>query len=297
MPLALLLAGCLACATSVLWIKLSAIEPVLLTALRLSLAAALLAPWAVRDWRRRRDELNLSHLRDVAIPAVALLLHFITWIYGIRLTLATNGTLIVNLTPLATPFLLAALSHERVTPREWAATALAMGGLAILFASDFHLTPDTLWGDVVCLASMLLLATYLVLAKRFRHHPTTLLYVTPLYAIAGAIGLALSPLARSTTPVDWRQEWLWVALLVLLPTVLGHSLINQAMRSMRGQLVSVINMSQFVFAGLMAWAALGERPTVAFYPAAALVAAAGVLVAAPRRRPGKPAPFAPEAEG
>lgn len=297
LPLLALLAGCFACSTSVLWIKLSSLEPMLLTAVRLTLSAVVLGPFALVDWRRRRAEMNWSHLRDVAIPGVVLLLHFVTWIYGIRLTLASNGTLIVNLTPLATPYLLAALSNERVTAREWVATGLAVGGLAILFAADFHLSAETVWGDVVCFVSMVLLAVYLVLAKRFRHHPTTLLYVTPLYAIAGVAALAITPLVGSGRSVDWGAEWPWVAAIVLIPTVLGHSLMNRAMRDMRGQLVSVINMSQFVFAGVLAWAFLDEDPTTAFYLAAVLVAAAGVVAALPGRRPAELVSLRPEAEG
>lgn len=274
-----LLVGCFACATSVLWIKFSTLEPVLLSGLRLELAALVLAPWAIRDWRRHRDRLDWSHVRDAAIPGVLLALHFITWIYGVRLTLASNGTLIVNLTPLATTFLLAALAGERVSRRETVGTALALVGLAILFFADFRLSGGTLWGDLVCVVAMVLLAAYLTLARRFRHHPTTLLYVTPLYAIAGLVALALAPFTWEGKPITWWDEALWVSLLVLLPTVVGHSLMNGAMRTLRGQVVSVVNMSQFIFAGLMAWPALGERPGAPFYVAAIFVLAAGFVVA------------------
>ncbi|TWT99891.1 EamA-like transporter family protein [Botrimarina colliarenosi] len=279
MPYLALLAGCLACSTSVLWIKLSHVDPVLLTGLRLAIAATALAPWAVRDWRRHRAELNWTHLRDSALPGLVLAVHFFSWIYGARLTLATNGSLIVNLTPIATPFLLAALSSERVTRREVIATLLAATGLLILFVTDFRLSAETFYGDVVCLGSMVLFALYLVLGRKFRHHPTTMLYVTPLYAIAAAASFGVAALVGSPWPTDWRAEAPWVLLLALLPTIIGHSLLNRAMRQMRGQVVAVVNMSQFVFAGMFAWMALGERPHAAFYPAAFLVVAAGVVAA------------------
>jgi len=280
-PLALvwLLAGCLACATSVLWIKLSSVDPIVLTGLRLALAAAALAPFALRDWRRRPGQMNWTHLRDSAVPGLVLAVHFFSWIYGARLTLATNGSLVVNLTPIATPFLLAAISAERVTRREVVATMLAGLGLAILFASDYRLSPETLWGDLVCFASMLLFAVYLVLARRFRHHPTTLLYVTPLYAVAAVASFLVAAGVGSEWPSDWRAEAPWVLLLALLPTIIGHSLLNRAMRHLRGQVVAVVNMSQFVFAGVLAWIVLGERPQGAFYAAAALVVLAGMVAA------------------
>ncbi|QDV76842.1 DMT family transporter [Botrimarina mediterranea] len=284
MPHLALLAGCLACSTSVLWIKLSHVEPVLLTGLRLAIAALFLSPWAFRDWRRHRAQLNWTHLRDSAIPGLVLTAHFISWINGARMTLATNGSLVVNLTPIATPFLLAALSGERVTRREIAATLLASVGLAIMFVADYRLAPETFYGDLVCFGSMLLFALYLVLGRKFRHHPTTMLYVTPLYAFAALAALIIAPLVGERWPSDWQAEAPWVLLLALLPTIIGHSLLNQAMRVLRGQVVAIVNMSQFLFAGLLAWAVLGEQPAAPFYAAALFVVTAGAVAAGADRR-------------
>ncbi|QDT67394.1 EamA-like transporter family protein [Planctomycetes bacterium MalM25] len=279
-----LLIGIVACSTSVLWIKLSNVDPILLTALRLVIAVTLLSPFAWRDWRRHRAGLGWRHLRDAAIPGVVFAVHVITWNLGVRMTLASNGAMIVNLTPIATPFLLLLLLGERVNRREVYATLLGLAGLAVLFVSDYRVSPQTLLGDLICFGSMLLMAVYLVLGRKFRHHPTNLLYVTPLYATASAVAFAATPAAEPlglidpAAPLDWRAEAPWVLLLALLPTIVGHSLINNAMRSLRGQVVSVLNMLQFLFAGVLAWAFLNERPEPAFYGAAALVLAAGIVV-------------------
>lgn len=262
---------------------MSNVDPLMLTGLRLAIAAIALGPLAIRDWRRHRAELNWSHLRDCVFPALAMSAHFVSWIFAARLTLASNGSLIVNLTPIVTPFLLALISSERVTNREILATLTAAVGLAMLFVADYRHSSDTFLGDVLCFVSMLLFAVYLVLGRKFRHHPTTLLYVTPLYAIASIVTFALSPVLGSlfgpSQMKGFWQEAPWVLLLALLPTIIGHSLLNQAMRCLRGQVVAVVNMSQFVFAGLLGWLVLGEQPGVTFYPAAFLVVLAGLIAA------------------
>lgn len=278
MPLLTLLIGVVACATSVIWIKFSAVDPVLLTGLRLVIAALILAPLALRDWRRHRQRLTWGHLRDSAIPGLVLTAHFVSWMAGARMTLATNGSLVVNMSPIVMPFLLAALLGERVTRREIAATVVAAAGLAVLFVSDYRLSSETLTGDLICFASMLMMALYLALGRKFRHHPTNLLYVTPLYGVAGLAALALTPWLSSWRSVDWRAEWPWVALLALAPTIVGHSLLLGALRHFRGQVVAVVSMTQFVFAGVMAWLALGERPEPPFYVASALILSAGLIV-------------------
>ena len=284
MPYLALLAGCLACSTSVLWIKLSHVDAVLLSGLRLAIAALFLSPWAFRDWRRHRAQLNWTHLRDSAIPGLALIAHFITWVYGARMTLATNGSLVVNLTPIATPFLLAMLSGEKVTRREIVATLVATMGLAIMFVADYRLSTETFYGDLVCFGSMILFAVYLVLGRKFRHHPTTMLYVTPLYAFAALAAFIVAPLVGDRWPSDWQAEAKWVLLLAFVPTIIGHSLLNQAMRVLRGQVVAILNMSQVVFAGFLAWAILGERPDETFYAAAVFVVIACAIAAGAGRR-------------
>lgn len=296
MPLLWLLIGVLSCSTSVIWVKFSTVDPVLLTGMRLAIAALLLSPFAWRDWRKHRAEMSWSHLRDSAIPGVVLAAHFSLWMIAARMTLASHGVLIVNLTPLVTPFLLAITVGERINRRELLATLLAGVGLGVLFASDYRLSAEHFRGDLLCLCAMGLLALYLVLGRKFRHHPTNLLYVAPMYGVASLAAFATAPWLADPAPIDWRAETPWILLIVLLPTILGHSLLNQSMRHFRGQVVSLVNMLQFVSAGLLAWWTLGEQPSSEFYFAALLIVAAGVIVVRPPGKPDGPPGEAPIAD-
>jgi len=273
----LLLLGVLACSTSVIFIKLSAVDPVLLSALRLVIAAVVLLPLYIRDFRRHRAEMNWRHLRDSAIPGLALAAHFVTWIMGARMTPAANSSLIVNLVPVVMPLFLWVFVRERLRRSEVLATAIAAVGLAGLMAADFRISGKHFEGDLVCFVSMLLFAAYMALARRYRHHPTVWLYIVPLYAAAAAVAFAVSPWLAKRAPIDWAAEWPWVVALGIVPTVIGHSLFNNAMRYLRGQVVSLMVMSQFVFAGLLAYLLLSETPDWTFYPVSAVVVLACVL--------------------
>ncbi|MEM6798984.1 MAG: DMT family transporter [Planctomycetota bacterium] len=279
MQILLLLLGVFACSTSVIFIKKSGVDPILLSGLRLAVAVVLLSPAFLRDWWRHRAELNWRLVRDSAIPGAVLALHFITWIAGARLTPAANSTLIVNIVPVVMPPLLWLLTRERITKREALATVVATIGLAVLFVSDFQLNEQHFRGDAVCFGSMLLLAVYLALAKKFRHHPTIWLYLVPLYASASLLCLIAAAPRTDLQSIDWAYEWPWVLALGLVPTVIGHSLLNNAMRKLRGQLVSIAVMGQFVVAGLLAYPFLGELPDLSFYPASLAIVVAGVIAA------------------
>ena len=276
-----LFVGVVACASSVIWIKLCSIDPIQLTGLRLILATAILSPFAIHDWRKHRDDLNWRHLRDAAVPGVVLVAHFITWIMGARMTLAANGSLLVNLSPIVTPFLLFLIVGERVNRKEILATLFAFLGLVILFVSDYQLMPEHLAGDAMCLTSMLLAALYLTLGRKFRHHPTNWLYVVPMFGSAGLIAIAISLLFTDWSTLQWQTEYKWIAAIVLIPTILGHSSVMYAMRHIRGQIVTILNMTQFILAAALAWVFLSETPSTAFFPAAFFLMVAGVLATWP----------------
>ena len=274
----ILCVGLLACSTSVIFIKLTTMHPVLLSAFRLAVAVVVLLPLYMRDARRLDDGPALPRLLRTIVPGLLLGMHFVTWIIGARMTPVVNSTLIVNMVPMVTPALLLVFVSERVNRREWLGTMIAIGGASLLCLHDYRFAPKNFAGDAMCFGSMLLFAGYMVLGRRNRDFPSIWLYVVPVYFWAGLACFAASfafvdPFAGGHTG---RELWL-ATCLGLVPTVIGHSAMNHSLKHFRGQLVSVASLSQTILAGILAFLLLSEVPHVLFYPAALMVAA-GVAV-------------------
>ncbi|QDU72158.1 DMT family transporter [Mucisphaera calidilacus] len=270
--------GVYACSTAVILIKASEMHALWLSAGRLLLAALFLLPlwWSERAARAEPGR-SPAFWRTSMLPGLFLAIHFITWIIGARLTPAANSTLIVNLVPLVSPLLLLALVGERVTWRETLGTVLALGGVVFMVWDDFGVSGDHFLGDLSCFFSMIMLAAYLVLGRKYREAIGLWSYVVPLYGFAGLICLGVAVVARAELPVLTLREAALLLGLAVVPTIVGHSLLNVAMRRMRGQIVSIANTGQCFFAGVMAWVLFGEVPTVALYVAAGCVLT-GILI-------------------
>lgn len=75
--------------------------------------------------------------------------------------------------------------------------------------------------------------------------------------------------------------------LAVLPTIIGHSLINYSMRHFRGQVVSLCNVGLFLFPAVLAYFLFQEAPPLIFYAASAVVVAgiATVVFSAPSAPP------------
>lgn len=275
--MALLMLGVFCCSTAVIMIKASTVHPVLLAGYRLTAAALLLSPLFIRAFRQHRGVYTRQHFVRTILPAGLLALHFITWVVGARATLAANASLIVNLTPIVMPFILFMSLRERVHRGEIVGTAIAMTGVLLLAGGDYTAQPEHLFGDAVCFGSMLFFAVYLVLARRNRDVPSLWLYITPLYAMAGLFCFALAPLFTSPWQVFAPREYLLLLGLALIPTIAGHGLLNHSMRHLRGQVVSICNLHQFVFAGILGFIFFREAPPWTYYPACALIVCGAVV--------------------
>lgn len=288
MPLQLLFLvfGVFACSTAVIMIKYSTEHAVLLSSYRQLVAALVLTPLFIRDLRRYRDRFGWRQIARTIPPGLLLGIHFITWIIAARMTTAGNASLIVNLVPVVMPFLLVAVVGERINKGEIAGTVAALAGLVLLTAADYRISRDYFWGDILCFGSMLFFAGYLVLARKNRRiFPTMWLYVVPLYYVGGIFCFGVALFQVNPIKPYTARNLLMILGLGIIPTVIGHSTLNYALKHLRGQIVGIVNMGQFLFAGIMAWILLDELPAPAFYPASALLVAGAVI--AVRSTPGQ----------
>lgn len=277
----LLIFGVFTSSTAVIMIKESHVPAVLLAGHRVLLAAAILTPFFLVTLKKHPQWRKRDLLRGAAPGAVMLALHFMSWTIGARMTGAANATLVVNMVPVVMPFMLWLGAGELISRREIVGSLLALAGMLVLTAGDYHLDRATLVGDGVCFVSMLLVAIYLIAAKRARRGGLPLwLYIVPLYWMAGLLCFAVALFVPSARPVfdHSLREYAILLYLAAVPTVIGHTMLNYAMQHLRGQVVSIFNLGQFIFAGILAYAFRNEVPGNRFYLASVLVVAGGIIV-------------------
>ena len=266
----LLFTAVLCLASAVLFIQLSEVPPLGLSMWRLGLSGIILAPLALFEWRRHRPNVDQIPLKLAFLPGLVFAAHLVSWVIGARQTPTANASLIANMAPIALPWLLYAIAKERVRRSEWIGTGIVLVGLLVLVAGDVHLSAETVRGDLICFGAMLFMALYLALARqRSRQFPGFALYVVPLY-LSGALACAVLMMIRGESFLPAPGQWKWVLALTLIPTVLGHSLLNYAMKRMRGQVVAVASQTQFIFASTAAYFIFGTAPAPTFYLASVL---------------------------
>jgi len=272
-----LIVGVFSCSTSVIFIKLSTEHPLLLATYRLFVAAIFLTPIFIREKKRLAQNYGIYSLRKSLLPGIVLAFHFITWITGARLTMASNATIIVNMVPIVMPLFSFFLLREKITKQEYIGTAIALAGLALLSGMDFHIAKNNFLGDVLSFIAMILFALYLALGRKNRGIPHLMLYLVPLYYVAALFSLGFSIFFINPIKPYTIKNILLILGLGIIPTIVCHSLLNYAMKYFRSQTVSLINLTQFIFAAIMGFIFLNETPSTYFYIASIFIVGGGYL--------------------
>lgn len=262
-------------------IAASSLAPALAIAFwRNALGAAASAPYTLG---RRRAEL-VSLARDqrqaLALAVVAglfLALHFGLWIPSLRLTTVAASLALVTTTPLWT-VLFARARGAHVPRGVLVGVLLALAGVLVITGVDASASPAALRGDLMALGGGAAAAGYVIAGQSVRRTVGTASYTLIAYTTCA---LALLPVCLLTGTQLWgfsARNWLEIAVLTLTAQLLGHTLLNRALRSAGATTVSLAVLLEVPGGALVAWAWLGQVPPLAVLPGAAMVLAGLVVV-------------------
>lgn len=247
---------------------------------RNALGAAAGAPFTLV--RRRAELRSLMHdQRRVFVTALLaglfLAVHFGLWLPSLRLTSVTAATALVTTTPLWT-LALTRLRGARVPRGVLTGVLVALVGVVVITGVDASASTRALRGDLLALAGGAAGAGYVAAGESVRRTVGTASYTLVAYTTCA---LALLPVCVLSGSALWgfsTRTWVEIAVLTLTAQLLGHSLLNRALRSAGATTVSLAVLLEVPGAALVAWAWLGQVPPLAVLPGAALVLAGLAVV-------------------
>lgn len=243
-------------------IRLAEASPLAIAAWRLVIASLLLAPLAGGRLRQLRG-LSRRDTGLLVLAGLSLTAHFVAWIAAVQHTTVANAAIFFAINPVITALASNLVFGERLTTRLLVSIALGLFGVVAIGVSDFSLDRSHLKGDLLAVLSSVLFTAYFLLGKRLRGTLDNGVYVTALYGVAGVAGFgalfATGVPAAGYSPITW----LAFLLMALVPTMVGHSAMNYALKYIGAARIAVFTLAEPLLAGLVAFFAWGEpvRPT------------------------------------
>ena len=287
--LVVLLLGILAVSTASIFIRYAqpAASSLTIAAGRLVFATLALAPLALTRHRGTLARLTARELRLAALAGLFLAAHFALWIASLERTTVASSVVLVTTTPLWVGLLSPLVLHEPLTRRLALGMVLALAGGVIVGLGDTGgahaaagATPGAaLLGDLMALSGAWMMAGYLMVGRRLRAGLTLVPYVFLVYGMAaGLLTVAMAATGRSLFGLA-PATYLWLALLALVPQLLGHSSFNWALRYLPASFVAIALLGEPVGSSALAYGLLHEVPTPLELGGVVLILA-GIAVAA-----------------
>jgi drug/metabolite transporter (DMT)-like permease len=278
-PLAAILLGVLATATASIFIRYAQrdMPSLVIAAYRLSIASLVLAPLALSRHRLELRALTRAELGLGLLSGFFLAVHFATWITSLSFTSVASSVVLVSTAPLWVAVLAPFTLKEKYSRLALVGLALALLGSAVIGLSDRcavsagaircppfseFVSGTAFVGDLLAVAGALAGAAYLLAGRRLRGKMSLVPYIFLAYGTAAIVLISLAAAARQP-PLGYRPiAYLWLILLALVPQLVGHTIINWALRFLSAAFVAVTMLGEPIGSTILAYALLGETPSV-----------------------------------
>ncbi len=283
-PLALILgAGVLAVSSAAVLIRLADEAPALvIAAYRMGLASAVLLPAALLYHRRRLAQVTSRQAVLMAASGGFLAIHFGTWISSLQYTSVASSVLLVTSSPIFVATASWAFLRERPLRQEVLGIALGVMGGVIVSVGDLSVGREELTGDLLAVAGAMAVTGYLLIGRKVRKQVPALAYAVVAYPMAAVLLLGAAVGVGGPFTGYGASTYLWLALVALVPQIVGHTSLNWALGHVRATGVAIAVMVEPIGASLLAWAVLSEAPSMTTVGGGALLLT-GVFLALRRR--------------
>lgn len=246
----------LAVSVSAILIRLCVTPPTTIAMWRLLMAGAVFLAWsaAAGQWRLSRRDLGIAF-----VAAIFLAAHFYLWIASLFMTSINSSVVLLATQPLFALVLQFVFEKLPPTRRNLLSLAGGLAGAAILAHGDFLKGGLAGLGDLYSIAGTAMVAAYLFVGTRRRGGLVP--YLGAVYTMAGLMLAAVAAISGDTLLAAREIDWLWLALLAAVPTLLGHTLLNRAMRHFPAYAVNLSILVEPLLTSVLAFFVFAEVPT------------------------------------
>jgi drug/metabolite transporter (DMT)-like permease len=269
-------------------LEMKEVPPLSIALYRMALATALLLPASIALKRREMSRITGRDAALLALGGFFLALHFGAWITSLKYISIATSVVLVNSHPILVVLASYLFLGEKPSRRNLAGTAIGLTGMAIISRDGFRDVEFALEGNALAILGALAVVGYFIIGRKVRARVSLLGYVTPLYG-ACSLFLLLWAIAAGISLGPFEADaWFYFAALAVVPTILGHTVFNWAIKHVRPSAVSLAFLGEPVVAAVLAFLFFDQRPSPSTFAGGALVLAGVYLATTTEARSQKP---------
>ncbi len=260
-PYVALAVGVVTVSTSAIFVKLADAPAGVVAFYRLFFSVILLLPIFLYKYVWELKDISKRDWLFSALAGVFLAFHFILWFESLNYTSVASSTVLVTLQPLFAFIGTYLFFQERLSTKAIVSGLMAIAGSVIISWGDFQISGMALFGDVLALVACALVTAYLLFGQDVRKRLSLITYTFIVYGIC-CITLLLYVLVTGESLTGYSStDWFWFLMLAIIPTLLGHSLFNWAVKYISTNVISMSILFEPIGAAVLAYFVLNEMVT------------------------------------
>lgn len=212
----------------------------------------------------------------VALAGLLLATHFALFMAGLATTSLAAAVALVSLEPLAVVLASFVAFGLRPTRRELAGVVLATAG-AVVVASGSGAGEHSLGGDALVLACVVFYGAYVAAARGLKDVLPPLPYATSVYGVSSIVLLPLAIALCVHADAPPPKALLAIVALGLVPTLVGHTIVQRIARRAPPVLVALVSPGETVGSLAIGTIAMNAPPSLLEGLGCALVLAGATL--------------------
>jgi drug/metabolite transporter (DMT)-like permease len=254
----LVLTGVASISCASILIRLAEAPSLAIAAYRVSLASLVLAPWFAVGHNKRSYPKDKKVLYATLLSGVFLALHFVFWIHSLGMTSVASSATLVSTTPLFVAIVSYLWFRESPGRRTFTGVLCTLIGSGIIAGTDFSFSLSALLGDLLAVLGAVMAAGYLLTGRFARKWLDISAYTLGAYGAAAVVLLTFCFLSGTPLSGFSTNTYIALALLALIPQLIGHTTFNWTLKFLSPTTVAVLILGEPIGATLLAYLVLGE---------------------------------------
>ena len=238
--------GVIAVSTSAIFVKLAAGAPAGIIAFyRLFLAVLMMSPIIFVKYKQEFRSITKRDWTLATISGVFLALHFILWFESLNYTSVASSVVF----------------GERFSVAAIISMLITLFGSFIIGWGDLQISGLALLGDILALLGAVTVTGYFLLGQQLRRNLSLMTYTFIVYGISSLTMLIYNIVIGNNLFHYSANHWLLFLALAIIPTFLGHTLFNWALKWLSTSTISMAIVFEPIGATFLAYFILGEVVT------------------------------------
>lgn len=242
----------------------SGVNATLISGARLFFTSLILTPLVALKYRHEIKAVTRRQWVGAIISGIAISWNLVLVVLALGSINIMINQVIIAMNPLWLAVLEMLLFKEHFAKPVWIGLTLALSGtiyMSIVAANQVNMGSQPTLGILLSIMASAIFLVYLLAGRSIRKSVSLVPYLWITYLAGGINGMIIAVISGQNIVNHSLESWVYVWLLVIIGTLIGHGSLNFALGYLPATLVSVASQAVVITSGIVAFWVFQEVPT------------------------------------